>query len=157
MAVVMNACGGNQPIPEPVEPEPVVIEEPIEPPVETTYYEPEPIEPVIEEPIMEESMMVEETPAYTEGDITSVPVDYYTLQLVAASSMQNLSDFALQQGLSETWTTQTVVDGKSWYILMLGVYPTLDEAKEAKATVQDLLNTNPWIRTVGSVHDVMIQ
>lgn len=113
-------------------------------------------EMVVEEPpAPEPEPVIEEAPAAPMGgSLAEQPASYYAVQVVASSSMDQLHDFANRNQLSDQWVAQTMVDGKLWYVLMLGVYPTRDEAEQALQSVQDM-ETQPWIRTVGSVQAVM--
>lgn len=138
---------------EPYEPEPAM--EPatdmamneessgIVPPAEdTTMMEP-PAETIMEEPAMQEPVMA--------SAINATPADHFAVQIVAASSADNLIAFANKHGLSADLTTQITVNGKEWHVLLLGTYQTLAEAKEALAGVEGRFNTSPWIRKVGSL------
>jgi len=143
------------------EPEPLEIAdiEPVEPtPVEDTI-EPMDAEPIVEEPVeveAEPEPVVEEEPvqAPTGEGLAGQPAGYYAVQVVASSTMEQLRDFANANQISEQWVAQTSVDGKVWYVLMLGVYPSKEEAEQAIQNVMEL-ETLPWIRTVGSIQAVM--
>jgi len=113
----------------------------------------------IEEPPMDEPDMgpvVEETAAVVGGGLAAQPASMYAVQVVASSSMDQLRFFANQNQLSDEWVAETVVDGRTWFVLMSGVYATKDEAEQALSGLQ-ALGTDPWIRTVGSVQAVMSQ
>lgn len=108
----------------------------------------------------EEPAMMEPAPMMMEsadGDIASQPPGYFTVQLVASSSMKNLNAFVQRHNLSDRWVAETIVDGKNWFVLLSGVYATRDEAAAALADARATLDTSPWIRTVGSVQAVMIK
>jgi DamX protein len=112
-------------------------------------------------PVMEETMpVVPEEPALPGpgtvmvGDLASQPSDYFVVQVVASSTMKQLTDFAQTNQISDEWVAETTVGGKTWYVLMLGVYPTKSEADQALSSVADL-ETQPWVRSVGSVQAVM--
>lgn len=108
---------------------------------------------VVEEPMPEPMEQVEE-PVMSGGGLAGQPAGNYAVQVVASSSMEQLTFFASQYQLSDEWVAETTVDGRIWYILMLGVYETKAEAEQALVNVQDL-ETQPWIRTIGSVQAVM--
>ena len=95
-----------------------------------------------------------EEPVMSGGGLAGQPAGNYAVQVVASSSMEQLTFFASQYQLSDEWVAETTVDGRIWYILMLGVYETKAEAEQALVNVQDL-ETQPWIRTIGSVQAVM--
>ena len=153
------------------------IAEPYEPPVTEQVnepYEPEPAEPMMDtamneessgiappdedtsmmEPPMEPEPIMEtmnEAPV-SDSAIGAIPSDYYAVQIVAASSEENMLAFATKHALPSDLTTSIVVDGKEWHVLLLGTYPSLAEAKEALAGAQGKFTTSPWIRKVGSLH-----
>lgn len=152
------------------EPEPLAIDD-----IQSGYQQEETIEPIgfvaaeessvmIEsEAIMEEPMLepmaepvMEEQPVAVAvgGSLAEQPASMYAVQVVASSSMDQLSYFASQNNLSEEWVAETSVDGKVWFVLMSGVYGTKGEAEQALDGLQGL-GTQPWIRTVGSVQAVM--
>ncbi|MDH5484373.1 MAG: SPOR domain-containing protein [Gammaproteobacteria bacterium] len=89
------------------------------------------------------------------GDLLSQPATYFTVQVCASSSMENLQSFARANNLSDQWTAQTSLNGKTWFILLTGVYQTKAEADASLASVQGL-PTSPWVRTVGSVQAVAV-
>lgn len=142
------------------EPEPLEIAdiEPVEPtPVEDTI-EPIDAEPLIEEPEVvevEPEPIVDEPVQVATGDgLAGQPGGYYAVQVVASSSMEQLTDFANMNQISDQWVAETTVEGRIWYVLMLGVYPTKEEAEQAMQSVMEL-ETLPWVRTVASIQASM--
>ncbi len=114
-------------------------------------------EPPMDEPMAEPEPIVEEASAVAVGGgLAAQPANMYAVQVVASSSMDQLNFFASQNQLSDEWVAETVVDGRTWFVLMSGVYATKDEAEQALTGLQEL-GTDPWIRTVGSVQAVMSQ
>lgn len=88
----------------------------------------------------------------TVGSIQSAPAGYYTLQLSSASQSVMLNAYACQQQLSHYWVYQTRRDGKPWYVLVNGVYPSLSLAKNAVAQLPaDVQAKKPWARQIGQV------
>lgn len=86
------------------------------------------------------------------GSIQSAPAGYYTLQLSSASQPATLNAYARQQQLSHYWVYQTRRDGKPWYVLVNGVYPSLSQAKNAVAKLPaDVQAKKPWARQIGQV------
>ncbi|WMQ74157.1 MAG: Cell division protein DamX [Sodalis sp.] len=95
-------------------------------------------------------------PSTTEGSavgtIQSAPVGYYTLQLSSASQPATLNAYARQQQLSHYWVYQTRRNGKLWYVLVNGVYPSLSQAKNALAKLPaDVQAKKPWARKIDQV------
>lgn len=144
----------------PTQPEPMPAEEPM-------AAEPMPMEATTEQsqleessgimpPVQEEPVMVEVTePEPVADDIASMPAEHFAVQILASSKFDKLAPFARHYGLDDKLTAEITVNGKTWYVLLLGVYPTLEEAKEAMTSVSERLSTSPWIRTVGSLQNIM--
>lgn len=152
---------GDQVAAEDIDPAPLLADEMVEPAGMMAMEldaQAETVEPMILEPMMEataEPVMVEESaPMMMSGSLAQQPANYYAVQVVASSTMKQLSDFARANQLSEDWVAETTVNGRTWYVLMLGVYPSKAEAEQAMYSVQGL-ETQPWIRTVGSIQAVM--
>lgn len=92
----------------------------------------------------------------TSGDaarsIQSAPTGYYTLQLSSASQPATLNAYARKQQLSQYWIYETYRDGKSWYVLVNGIYSSLSQAKSAMAHLPaDMQAKKPWVRQIGQV------
>ena len=114
--------------------------------------EPMSVEVVAVEP---ESMMMEPVaPVAMTGNLSVQPAEYYVVQVVASSTMAQLNEFANANSMSSEWIAETNVNGKTWYVLMLGVYPSKFEADQALASVSSM-DTQPWVRSVGSLQSVM--
>ena len=143
-AEVFDASGWAEPVGMAGAMEPVE-ELPMEPPV---MDEPEPVMEMPAEPVTQPAMAAS-------GDIRSQPANHYAVQVVASSSMENLMNFAKVNGLSDQWTAETMVNGKTWYVLLQGIYATKAEADAALSAAQSRFDTQPWIRTVGSLQSVM--
>lgn len=140
----------------PVEDDMALIESetmPTDAAMEQPMYASEPMPVIEEEPVPVESVL-SESGTMIMGDLASQPADYFAVQVVASSTMQQLTDFAQKNQISDQWVAETNVGGKTWYVLMLGVYPTKAEANQALSSV-NYLGTQPWVRSVGSVQSVM--
>lgn len=139
---------------EPMEPAVMASEEPIQPmydeamPMESGMYQSEPVPMEPAEPVLPESGMV------IPGNLAAQSPNAFVVQVVASSTMKQLTDFARKHQLSDEWIAETTVNGKIWHVLLLGVYADRAEAEQALQTVKDL-DTRPWIRTVGSLQAVM--
>jgi len=113
-------------------------------------------EPPTDEPFAEPMIAEEPAPVAVGGGLAAQPAGMYAVQVVASSSMGQLNFFASQNQLSDEWVAETIVDGRTWFVLMSGVYATKHEAEQALSGLQEL-GTDPWVRTVGSVQAVMTQ
>lgn len=114
---------------------------------------------VVEEPApVEEVVMAEPEPvvaASTGQDIRSLPANYYTVQLMASVDVNRVYKFAEQNQLSTQYVVPTVRDGVTWHVLLLDVYPDVASAKKASSEIAARLNTQPWVRSVGSVQKLV--
>lgn len=140
---------------EPVAAESVVdLGEPGTPMEDPSAMEESPIaEPVIEEVPIEaepEALVATET-----GDIASLPAGQFAVQVVASSSMENVMAFANANNISSDWIAKTMLDDKIWFVLLSGIYVSKAEANQALSEVSVQLDTAPWIRSVGSIQEIM--
>jgi len=110
----------------------------------------------LEEPMGAEPMAEEPAAVAVGGGLAEQPAGMFAVQVVASSSMDQLTAFANANQLSDEWVAETIVDGKVWFVLISGVYATKSEAEQALEGLQGL-ETQPWIRTVGSVQSAMSQ
>lgn len=122
---------------------------------EAMYAEPMSVEAVAVEPMMMEPVVTEEVaPVAAPVSLSAQPADYFVVQVVASSTMAQLNGFANANNLSNEWVAETNVNGKTWYVLMSGVYPTKSEADQALASVSSM-DTRPWVRSIRSLQSVM--
>ncbi|WP_127959747.1 SPOR domain-containing protein [Serratia microhaemolytica] len=82
----------------------------------------------------------------------TLPSSYYTLQLSSASQPDTLTNFGKQHNLQQFMVYRTLREGKPWYILVSGSYPSSEAAKNAIATLPAQVRAKkPWIRPVSQV------
>jgi len=86
--------------------------------------------------------------------LSAQPAVYFFVHVVASITMAQLNDFASANVMSTDLVAETNLNGKTWYVLMLGVYPTNAEADQALTSVSNV-DTQPWVRSVGSLQSVM--
>ena len=138
--------------------EPTFTEPPVEemnnvtPPMENTSSDEMAMLDSTAEPAATDTM--DTTTTMTDVSSTSLsgtPADHFAVQVVASSTVENLNAFATKHGLSNELTAKVTVNDKTWTVLILGTYPTLEAAKEALTSIQDKVDTSPWIRSVGSL------
>ena len=87
--------------------------------------------------------------------ILDVPASYYTVQLIASVDIDRVYKFADQNQLSIKYIVPTNRDGLTWYVLLLDVYPDRESAVIGKNEVESTLRTQPWVRSVGSIQQLM--
>lgn len=135
------------------------------PPVELSYepagaesYVPVDPEPVIAapEPMPEPApVIVEETVVPMTNSIRDFPANYYTVQLMASVDVDRVYRFAQKYQIPTKYIVPTVRDGVTWHVLLLDVYPDRKTATAGKNDIAPLLTTQPWVRSVGSVQQLM--
>lgn len=86
------------------------------------------------------------------GDIRFASSRHYTLQLGSASSAEGLYAQARRHKLSNYLVYDTVRNGRQWYVLVYGEYPTMRAAKQALiALPRGIQKDKPWIRSLKQV------
>lgn len=86
------------------------------------------------------------------SSIQNAPASHFTLQLSSASRSDTLKAYARQHNLTHSWVYETKRDGKSWYVLVTGVYASSAEAKRAIATLPaDVQAKKPWVKPIRQV------
>ena len=77
---------------------------------------------------------------------------FYAVQIFASSSRTLGIDFIDSNRLGRARLLLTKVNGRDWYVALLGVYPTLQLAnKRAKAYGEVHPGLTPWVRSVKSL------
>ena len=89
------------------------------------------------------------------GGILELPATYYTVQLMASVDIDRVYRFADENQLSIKYVVPTNRDGMTWYVLLLDVYPDRESAVIGKNEVASILRTEPWIRNVGSIQQLI--
>jgi hypothetical protein len=87
-----------------------------------------------------------------EEHLLSVDKSYYTLQLVGARKEQNVKQFIEKHALQEAQYYHTKLSGKDWYVVVVGEYPSIEEAKAAAREFPPTVAAQPWIRDFASIH-----
>ncbi len=77
----------------------------------------------------------------------------YTLQILGVHERLTLQAFITEYQLKEVAMFKTTYRNKDWYVLAYGIYPTRSEAEAAIAKLPASLrkNTQPWVRSLGSI------
>ncbi|UVK78197.1 MAG: Cell division protein DamX [Sodalis sp. Fse] len=99
---------------------------------------------------------INSTPRMNDEDqilmLQTAPDRYYTLQLSSASQPETLNAYARKQQLSQYWVYETRRDGKPWYVLINGVYPSLSQAKNAITQLPaEVQVKKPWAKQLKQV------
>jgi DamX protein len=124
---------------------------------ETTAAEPAPTKIVAATPPTKRIQKVVETEAIITASfaqkLKASPSNYYTLQLTASGREQAVKDFIKRHQLGDkAGYVHSLRDGKNWYSVAYGLYPTRtlasDGVKELPASLQ---KNKPWIRTIAGL------
>ncbi len=90
--------------------------------------------------------------------ILDLPEDFYAVQLVAVSSKEALEKYARERKLSGMSAARIYAAEQMYYILLLGIYETQENAELAIASLSGpLAELSPWIRSVGSLQRAMLE
>lgn len=87
----------------------------------------------------------------------SFPKTHYTAQLLAARHQRTIDTFIRQNPQVLPRQVNIQRDGERWLLLLLGVYPTLGDAKIAIQAVYPPLADAPWIRRLGPIQSIVIE
>lgn len=89
-----------------------------------------------------------------EQTLMSKPSSSYTIQVIGTHDLKSVQHFIRTHHLEKNtryYTTQR--DGKSWYNLLYGVYPSSSEATKRLNQLPDHLKSfNPWVKPMKQVH-----
>lgn len=108
------------------------------------------------EPIQVDSDTDTEVDAGTE--LLDLPASHYALQVLAMSSASQLQDFIASNELAGAVTARVERNGELYYVLLLGVYDTLELAEQASLELPAPLHSNEaWIRSVGSLQNAVLR
>lgn len=81
------------------------------------------------------------------------PSTYYTLQVLAASKKESLQDYIDRQpNKKDLYLYEGVREGKSWFVVVCGVYPSSKEAQKARDRLpEEQKKAGPWPRSLKSI------
>ena len=81
----------------------------------------------------------------------------YTLQILGVHDRLTLTEFITEHQLKKVAMFKTAYRNKDWYVLIYGIYPTRSEAEAAIAKLPTSLrkNTQPWVRSLGSIQKLI--
>ncbi len=90
--------------------------------------------------------------------LADLPGDFYTVQLMAMSSAEALEEYVNERGLQGMSAARVERDGRLYYVLLLGIYETADQARNAAAHVPpSLAGATPWVRSLGSLQSAIVR
>ena len=90
--------------------------------------------------------------------LLDLPNDFWVVQLVSVSSKETLERYAVENQLRGMSAARVWSQNQFFYVLILGIYETYDNAKEASEGLPPPFDEfPPWIRSVGSLQKAMIE
>ena len=97
---------------------------------------------------------VRDAGVYRENWLLNQHPDSFTLQLIGVGDAKGVHRFLSRQRLSgDVAYFQTLRNGKPWFIVVTGVYPSRAAAVSARDRLPaKLRKSGAWPRTLGSVH-----
>lgn len=88
--------------------------------------------------------------------IMGFPANQYTVQLLGAASRANVEAFVQRNSGSPLYWFETQNQGRPWYVVIHGNYPSRAAAQSAASALSgELGRLQPWIRSVGAVQNDM--
>lgn len=86
--------------------------------------------------------------------IMSFPANQFTVQLLGASSRSNVEAFVQRNSASPLYWFETQNQGRPWYVVILGNYPTRAAAQSAASGLSgEMGRLQPWVRSMGAVQN----
>ena len=93
----------------------------------------------------------------TSASLQDLPGDFWAVQLIALNSQTQLRDFMQSTQLDELTGAMIKVNGRTWYVALLGIYENRDLAEQAAVQrPMALQRYEPYVRSVASLQAVMI-
>ncbi|MEH6558545.1 MAG: hypothetical protein V7459_09475 [Oceanicoccus sp.] len=90
-----------------------------------------------------------QTAAITVDNLDEIPNHHFAVQLTAAQQMKAITNYQQDHPQPQTIQLHSVVNGKHWHILLLGIYPSYEAASSAVNAMSPQPSTPPWIRPIG--------
>lgn len=82
---------------------------------------------------------------------------YYTMQLASSTNKKLIEKYYLENNLQgKAGYYRNRREGKNWYALVYGAYPSIRDANEAVAGLPEgLRKWSPWVRKIKVIHRLM--
>ncbi len=88
--------------------------------------------------------------------ILDLPPEYYAVQMLAMSSKELIEEYVTEHQLRGMSAARVENNGELYYVLVLGIYTTLERAQDAATDLPSPLDSSePWIRPLGSLQAAM--
>jgi len=94
----------------------------------------------------------------TQKKITEIDGSYYAVQLYAGVSVQSGREFIKRRGLSSPRLLSIESRSESWYVVLLGLYPTREQAEKIAAEFNRSSGGEvPWVRSVEGLKKLLLK
>lgn len=90
-----------------------------------------------------------QTTVITTTGLDGIPDNHFAVQLIAARHLNAIENYHQNYPQQHTIQLHSVMNGKRWHILLLGVYPSYEAATSAIKSMSPQPSTQPWIRPIG--------
>lgn len=97
-----------------------------------------------------------ETVVSNTSDFNDIPDEHFAVQLIAAGGIRAIARYQQEHPYPATRSLQTMVNGKRWYIVLLGIYPTYEAANLAISAMTPAAASPPWIRAIGPLKKSLV-
>ena len=95
-------------------------------------------------------------PAENSISLLALPESHYAIQLMAMATRPQVERYAAKHDLPDAFLASIERDGETLHILLAGIYPDMDRAREAaEALASTLPDITPWVRKLGPLQRAM--
>ncbi|QAY57769.1 hypothetical protein EUZ85_28260 [Hahella sp. KA22] len=80
----------------------------------------------------------------------------WTIQLLGSLHKESVQTFLRREGDTQDFYVKSLYQGKDWYVVLRGVYPSIEQAKEALAQLpQPLVEQGAWVRSISGLQGLV--
>lgn len=113
------------------------------------------LDPMLE-PVMEEPMMMEPEPVMVDQDVATADPAGYAVQVYAGRTLSSVENFQNRYGLGDMRAVKTDRGGEIMYVLV-SLHANRTEASQAAANVQQVIGSQPWVRSIAGLQKILAQ
>ncbi|WP_431686890.1 AAA family ATPase [Hahella sp. NBU794] len=80
----------------------------------------------------------------------------WTIQLLGSLHKESVQTFLRREGDTQDFYVKSLYQGKDWFVVLRGVYPSIEQAKEALAQLpQPLVEQGAWVRSISGLQGLV--
>ncbi|MBU6953944.1 AAA family ATPase [Hahella sp. HN01] len=80
----------------------------------------------------------------------------WTIQLLGSLHKESVQTFLRREGDTRDFYVKSLYQGKDWFVVLRGVYPSVEQAKEALAQLpQPLVEQGAWVRSISGLQGLV--